>query len=439
MTNAVFFIYLISITVMLFLRRYIAACVFAGISVCHMFILQNRHMPFGQAAVFSALVLLFDILYIFFVYKYNFLFREMLNKDEEDLRQLEGHLDSLSKKSKVLLERNSQLERSLNEITTVYDYVKRLGSTMEFNEAVDILKKTLSMLIQFSTGKLVILQDGGTSEVYGISSDGENTEKNDTFSLNKYEQGVISKVKNNQHVFIYEKNKLSSVGTFPGNIETLVAVPLIAEKQTVAVVIFENIQLNSIEKINFIMLQFSMEVKKTQLYEKVKELSKIDSLTQLYLRRHFMNLLDNEMDRGYRQNQYISFLMLDVDYFKRYNDEYGHLIGDLVLKKIAGILKDRSREIDLLCRYGGDEFALVLPRTTIQDAYSVAERLRRAVSEYLFQVAKEQFQVTVSIGVSACNPKDMRLDGIKETLIDYADKALYKAKSLGRNKVILWT
>jgi two-component system cell cycle response regulator len=129
--------------------------------------------------------------------------------------------------------------------------------------------------------------------------------------------------------------------------------------------------------------------------------------------------------------------MLDVDYFKKYNDEYGHLVGDLILKKVGGILKEKSREIDLLCRYGGDEFALALPRTNLQEAYTVAERLRRAVGEHLFHVAKEQFQITISVGITICEPEKMDQDKIADMIIDLADKALYEAKALGRNRVVV--
>lgn len=385
--------------------------------------------------LFFILIAVFCVIFLWLMYKYNRLLQETFNEVQKDSVKIEEQLNLLVNKNRMLLERNNQLERSLNEIVTVYEYVKKLGSTMEFSEAVKTLKETLRLLIQFSGGKLIVLQDNNVLKTYEISSD--NTIEVDF--LKKHEENIISKMIKSPQIFIYEKGRVGGLGTFPADISTLIGLPLIADKQLVAVIILENMHLNNIDKIQFITLQFAMEVKKTQLYEKVRQLSKVDSLTQLYLRRHFMNLLTNEIDRGYRQDQPMSFLMLDIDYFKKYNDEYGHLVGDLILKKIADILKEKSREIDLLCRYGGDEFALALPRTGVQDAFAVAERLRRAIGEYLFQISEDRFQVTISIGISSCNKKDMNKDGIAQILIDLADRALYQAKALGRNKVILNT
>lgn len=351
-----------------------------------------------------------------------------------DSQRHEEQLNLLTNKDKNLQERNKQLEQGLNETATIYEYVKKLGSTMDFGEAISTLENTLITLCPFSSGRLILMEGHNISKVFCLPS--ASTQELD---LKEYERNLASRMLRNPQTLLYEKGKLSPLGTFPRNVETLLTLPLVVEKQLLGIITLENLPLTITNKIHFIALQFAMEVKKTQLYEKVKELSTIDGLTGLYLRRHFMELLSNELDRGYRQHQPLSFLMVDVDYFKRYNDEYGHLVGDLILKEIGRILKEKSREIDLLCRYGGDEFTLALPRTAIKDANIVAERLRRAVNEHLFHIAKEQFQVAISIGISSCNPRDMQLDGITQTIIDAADKALYQAKSQGRNRVVLAT
>lgn len=376
------------------------------------------------------------IICIYLLYLHKGLLNREVNNIDRNLQRQEEKLALLKDKDRNLIERNKQLEKSLNEIVTIYEYVKRLGSTMDFGDAIETLKGTLSSLVRFGAGKLILFEDKKISGVYEISAEKGHGGKKEAASLVEYENKVVLKMLNTPHTLLYEKGKLSSLGTFPRDVETLLALPLTVEKHLVGIITLENIPLMNVDKIYFIALQFAMEVKKTQLYEKVKELSTIDGLTSLYLRRHFSNLLANELDRGYRQGQVLSFLMMDVDNFKRYNDEYGHLVGDLILRKIAGILKEKSREIDILCRYGGDEFVLALPRTILQDAQIVAERLRRAVNEYPFRLTHEQFQVSISIGVSSCNPKDMRGSGISSALIDSADKAMYEAKMQGRNRVV---
>lgn len=384
--------------------------------------------------IFFILLLTFCI---YFIYLFNKSIRRELDNINIDIQRQEELLVTTRDKNKTLKEKNAQLENSLNEVVAIYEYVKKLGSTLDFSEAVSTLEGVLTSLWHFTDGKLILIEGHNISKIYKITSTTELDRNINVSSLKEYEKKIVTQMVKNPQTILCEKTKLTPIGILPNGIQTLLALPLTVEKQLVGIIILENIPLVNIDKIHLITLQFAMEVKKTQLYERVKELSTIDGLTGLYQRRHFTNLLANELDRGYRQNQPMGFLMIDVDHFKRYNDEYGHLVGDLILKRIANILKERSREIDLLCRYGGDEFALALPRTTPKDAYTVAERLRRAVNEYLFQVANEQFQVTISIGLSSCNPKDMRLDGISETLIDLADKALYRAKQGGRNRVVV--
>lgn len=435
--NILLFTYFILIVAIACFRKYTLAGALSIFAVCHVSLSYIRIGFAIPPLIIICLMFLFFLSCVYFLYLYNKSLGIELENIERETETQEEQLTALTHRDDNLKGKNSQLERSLNEIVKIYEYVKKLGSTMDFNEAIETLETTLKLLTPFSTGKLILVENNDISKVYKLPSSHLPINELDISNLKEFEKKLTFKLLKSPQILLYEKGKLSPLGNLPNNIETLITLPLVIENQLVGLLTLENIPLINIDKIHFITLQFAMEVKKTQLYEKVKELSTIDGLTQLYLRRHFMNLFINELDRGYRQNQPLSFLMIDIDYFKRYNDEYGHLAGDLVLKKVAGILKDKSREIDLLCRYGGDEFAFVLPRTIITNAHTVAERLRRTVNEYLFQVAKERFQISVSIGISSCNPKDMQLDSISETLIDLADKALYQAKSQGRNRVIL--
>jgi diguanylate cyclase (GGDEF)-like protein len=123
--------------------------------------------------------------------------------------------------------------------------------------------------------------------------------------------------------------------------------------------------------------------------------------------------------------------MADIDHFKEYNDKHGHLVGDVVLKDIAHLLKEGVREIDLVGRYGGEEFSLLLAETSKESALQVAERLRLSIEKHQFKAYDEIGKVTISLGLAAF-PEDGRET---ESLIDKSDRALYKAKQSGRNKV----
>ena len=333
---------------------------------------------------------------------------------------------------------NKQLENNLKETFTIYEYVKNLNSILDFEEALKQLQKTLADLTTFSKGKLILINNNKVSDIHTLNYDQSiNSQKLDLKSLSEFEKSLLKSLKNNPAIISFNKGQKTSFGELPHDLNTLVVIPLIIEKQLVSILVVEDLPIKNIDKIHFVTVQFALEVNKTMLFKLIKKHSIFDSLTQLYLRRHFLELLKNETDRCYRQKVPLSFLMIDIDYFKQYNDEYGHLVGDLILKRIADILRQKSRESDLLCRYGGDEFALALPRIVSDDALMIAERLRRGINEYLHKVTKEEFQVAVSIGIYTCQAQHMRDSDIVSKIIDSADSAMYRAKAQGRNKVVL--
>lgn len=175
--------------------------------------------------------------------------------------------------------------------------------------------------------------------------------------------------------------------------------------------------------------------KLNEILREIKRLAILDELTGLFNRRKFDEVISHEAKRAIRYKHPVSFLMLDVDHFKTYNDKNGHLRGDSLLKEIAHLVLIRLRSTDYAFRYGGEEFAVLLPETEKGMGAMVAERIRKSVEETDFEGAGKMplGKITVSIGVAAC-PEDA-IDVIE--LIDKTDKALYEAKNSGRNRVYL--
>ncbi|EAT15255.1 diguanylate cyclase [Desulfuromonas acetoxidans] len=165
-------------------------------------------------------------------------------------------------------------------------------------------------------------------------------------------------------------------------------------------------------------------------------LSSTDSLTQLYNRRVLMRTLRKEFQRQVRTEESFSLLMVDVDHFKNINDRYGHLNGDTVLINLARMLRSYLRPYDVPTRFGGEEFALVLPNTNMECAREVAERLRLAAKELRFSGEIRDLEITISIGVATCPA-----DGVEseDDLLKLTDDALYAAKSAGRDQVVCAT
>ncbi|MBF0532933.1 MAG: sensor domain-containing diguanylate cyclase, partial [Candidatus Omnitrophica bacterium] len=187
----------------------------------------------------------------------------------------------------------------------------------------------------------------------------------------------------------------------------------------------------------FMMLanQAGLAIENSQLYELVRQKSHTDALTTLWNHGYFQNKLYEEIEKARKNNSYLSLIMLDIDNFKTLNDTYGHQNGDIVLKEMARICKESSRTMDHACRYGGEEFSMILPQTTKEQAYTIAERIRQRIAEYGFTDFSlyETVKISVSIGIAAF-PNDA---DNKQDLISQADRAMYKAKFSGKNRTFI--
>lgn len=182
----------------------------------------------------------------------------------------------------------------------------------------------------------------------------------------------------------------------------------------------DNNKLDVIKKINF-------------MYSHTRFLSLTDALTGLYNRRHFDNTVEREFLRSKRYGSNLTIAIIDIDFFKKINDTYGHLCGDYILKEAAYLILDNFRKTDIVFRYGGEEFVVILTETSLENSAIPLERLRQTIESYSFKYNDKNLKVTVSIGASSNKTENVNY------FIDNADKALYKAKNSGRNKVMLFS
>ena len=194
-------------------------------------------------------------------------------------------------------------------------------------------------------------------------------------------------------------------------------------------------------------LRQEIELRKTteeslrQSEELYRQLAITDPLTGIFNRRHFYQLSESELQRTCRYCRPLAVMMIDIDYFKRVNDSYGHAIGDQVLQALASLVREALRTIDIFARYGGEEFIVLLPETDLQAARLIAERLCRKIAETPVPIEPNPINITISVGASAFDPSAKSFPSSKTTtldqLIDLADKALYEAKNAGRNRVCI--
>ncbi|HDD43279.1 MAG TPA: diguanylate cyclase [Candidatus Desulfofervidus auxilii] len=186
------------------------------------------------------------------------------------------------------------------------------------------------------------------------------------------------------------------------------------------------------EILNLILEHASIILENAYLYEKIRLKSITDELTGLYNRRYFLERLEMEWERAKRYKRPISLLLLDIDYFKKINDTYGHLAGDRVLRTLGKIVSQHMRRSEIAGRYGGEEFAILAPETDAESAVKLGERLRKTIENYSFPI-NGYINLTISIGVADA----IGVNSVTE-FIQRADNALYKAKEAGRNRVVKW-
>lgn len=176
-------------------------------------------------------------------------------------------------------------------------------------------------------------------------------------------------------------------------------------------------KLDVIRKINF-------------MYTQTKQMSVTDPLTKLFNRRHFETEFKREYKRAKRYNSDLSIAIVDIDFFKKVNDTYGHSCGDYVLKEIAYIMSNNFRQTDTIYRYGGEEFAVILTETASDAALVPMERLRKHIENHNFRFHNQDIKITISCGISSKTDFESEFD-----MFDDADRALYEAKNSGRNRI----
>lgn len=225
------------------------------------------------------------------------------------------------------------------------------------------------------------------------------------------------------------------------SVSSMVLLPMIVGGEVIGVAQFEreggpSFTKRDLNRVRPLASQAATSMANVRMHQAVYNQAVTDELTSLFNRRHMHFTLSDELRRAERYSRDISLVMLDVDGFKSYNDTYGHPQGDVLLKQLSAILRDTVRNTDIVGRFGGEEFIVLMPETSKIEAWRAAERLRRAVASASFpgspSIPGEKLQKTISLGV-ATYPQDSN-DG--QTLISRADQALYRAKHGGRNRVV---
>ena len=369
-------------------------------------------------------------------------------KEEPNVQQLLRNLQRVNRmlglQKKKLLEEKNALKRWSEYLHLLNELSKSMVATLDADKIVltaytrmqEIVPHDILSVVLFKQKKLWLLSNieldvkeiaeikalvmSSVKEILDINNNDEDAYK----TAIKYLKKDNSKTSNYKFQIT---NKTSNRLFFPMETgdTTIGAIQLIPNLN----IPFAEHQYNII---SMIASTLTLALRNSEIHREVQEMATTDSLTGLFNKRYFYDELTKEFKVSLRYQTPVSLIMIDLDNFKLINDQFGHQVGDTVLKDITALLTRSLREIDIPVRYGGDEIAIILPETVIEQAFFVAKRIKRLIEGHPIKVGNKSVNVTASFGISSC-PNSM----IKtvEDMIASADKALYDAKKYGRNRI----
>jgi len=314
--------------------------------------------------------------------------------------------DGLLKDKLRLDAENNALNKEFSQILELYELTKDICKSLDEEKVFSIFRQNLKKHI-----------GGGDCRYIKDSAD-----------LIKYKDYTILALASGSQTTALQPVPLASSENQP---MALASGSQTTALQPVGYLAFDGILDQDKDKLSILAQQFLIGLRRAIFYQKVSQLSITDTLTQVYSRRYFLERFQEELRRCVNNKLRLSFLMTDIDNFKHYNDRYGHLVGDGILRQVSKTIRDTIRQIDFIGRYGGEELSIVLAETDREQANFAAERIRQAIASAVIKVYDEELKVTISIGVSTFpdNAACVR------DLIEMADQALYLAKETGKNKV----
>ena len=342
-----------------------------------------------------------------------------------------------------LTEKNYELAKRVRELAIINEVTKTVSFMGDLGKTLDAILSRGVQALYAERGSLFMLDNRyeelfEQSVVYGI--EGRAIFSEELIESFKSGKGIAGEVFNTGKAkLITNIRKEKSFKEKEGEVNTIksmICVPLMIRETPIGVMNIVN-KLSGRFNNDDLQIALTMANQAAVVIEKARlyNLATVDGLTGLVVRRHFQSKMEEEFRRARRYNKPLSYLMTDIDHFKKFNDTYGHQTGDAVLREVAKIVRKSVRDTDIAARYGGEEFCVILPETEPEGAVQFAERLRQSVEAATFMGAQgEELKVTISIGVSSIpytNPETA------DDMIKLADDSLYVCKKNGRNRVEL--
>jgi len=323
----------------------------------------------------------------------------------------------------------------IEKILMLTNVTNDLSSTLDLKGVVEhAVAWTRELTGQMGEPKVVLFDEHGSREFRRSEGTGVVTRE----PIDRVRQGIRERMTPLLVSDLMRDQRFRDLNIDASGVRSVIATPLIRGKGVIGVLHVHSAEKGAFTPEDWRLISLlgdltSVAIQNARLYQRTQEEAITDGLTEVFVHRYFQERLTEEMRRVREAKGDLTLLMVDVDNFKVFNDTYGHLAGDSVLRGIAQVLRESVRGTDLVARYGGEEFAVVLVETSRDPGFIVAERLRAAVEAFNFKDVAPTKPVTVSVGL-ACFP-DHAED--ERSLIERADEALYEAKRIGKNRVVI--
>lgn len=397
--------------------------------------LHSLRMPEFSFFPLASLAATISIIYLYCLKEGNF-----TQRTNVELDNLEEERNVLSVELNHLGLENSSFKQKLQRYITLKGLTETLSSTLSLDEIFSLVTGETFRIIGKSNACLLYLVDKEKQELDLVNtrtvspSFEVKLKKGDEFDNWVFKQRTRLMVMDTKKDFRF--NIRSMEGPEARAVRSLIVSPLIRENKLVGILRLDNpspeaYDADDLRLLDVISDLAAVVIENSLLYQQTETLARTDGLTGLFVHRYFQERFDEEISRALWTNSRFAFLMIDIDNFKSYNDRYGHIAGDIVLRKIAQLISSSVRPGDIVARYGGEEFAVLLVETPKSESLQIAEHIRRNVEKKRFVFRREVTELFISGGLSFF-PEHGE---VKEELIEKADQALYKAKLEGKNKI----
>jgi diguanylate cyclase (GGDEF)-like protein len=339
----------------------------------------------------------------------------------------------------------TSIEKTKYELSQFFEASRNLNGVLTPEQVYDVALESLGRIVDYDLAAITVFdRETNTHQVETVDGSerlgrdlaewqgmrfGDNSGLVSMVIKNRHYLPYGGKVRDNDPMVFDEEQRLRGL-------ESMLVMPLIAQDEPIGTLVVASKDEGQFgterrEMLEVIVNQVAISLQNARLYSQMEEMATTDGLTGLANHRSFQARLDEVIARHKRSGEPFGLVLTDIDHFKSVNDTYGHPVGDEVLRQVSATFVDLLREVDIPCRYGGEEFAIILEDTGREGAMKTANRLREAVADLEFDTDKGTFSVTISMGVSVW-PEDR--EG-KQPLIDLTDEALYYSKENGRNRV----